>query len=68
MMRANSSNAKPTNPAKDNVLLNREATIADLQHLFNNGYFKTTNVSQFALALAHALTQVGQVLPATTKQ
>lgn len=32
----------------------------ELQNLFSNDYLKTTNVSQFALALVQALRQVGQ--------
>ena len=50
---------------QESTLLNKDLAINDLQSLFNSGIFKTTNVSQFALALAHALTQV--VPPSTSK-
>lgn len=45
---------KSFNPPKENI------STTDIQNLFSNDYLKSTNVSQFALALVQALRQVGQ--------
>ncbi|UJR31282.1 hypothetical protein I4U23_018782 [Adineta vaga] len=44
------------NPPKDN----RDFKANEIQNLFNDDYFRTGNVSQFALALMQALRHVGQ--------
>ena len=50
------SQIKQNPPPKDN----RDFKINDIQNLFNNDYFKATDVSQLAQALVQALRQVGQ--------
>lgn len=45
---------KSVNPSKETI------PTVDIPNLFSNDYFKSTNVSQFALALVQALRQVGQ--------
>ncbi|CAF0824467.1 unnamed protein product [Adineta steineri] len=55
---ANEKNSQMSLTAKQNPSKDFKAN--DIQNLFNDDYFKTTNVSQFALALVQALRHVGQ--------
>ncbi|CAF3372679.1 unnamed protein product [Rotaria socialis] len=48
------------NPAKDNSTLTVNNKINEIQNLLPDDFLKSTNVSQFALALVQALRHVGQ--------
>ncbi len=48
------------NLSKDNLTIPKDFKTNQLQNLFNDEYFKTANVSQFALALVQALRHVEQ--------
>ncbi|CAF4746094.1 unnamed protein product [Rotaria sp. Silwood1] len=48
------------NLLKDNLISIKDYKTNDIQHLFHDEFLKTTNVSQFALALVQALRHVGQ--------
>ncbi|CAF4225806.1 unnamed protein product [Rotaria sp. Silwood2] len=48
------------NLSKDNLIRMKDYKTNDIQNLFHDDFLKSTNVSQFALALVQALRHVGQ--------
>jgi hypothetical protein len=56
----NSSMTKPSTSSKDNLPNLKDFQTNEIRNIFNDEYFKSANVSQFALALVQALRHVGQ--------
>ena len=48
------------NSAEENLPIKKDLQTNEIQNSFHDEFFKSNNVSQFALALAQALRQVGQ--------